>query len=210
MGWLDPKCATCGCDIKGVAEEGAVVSKRTGRSYRNSIEFDDSGERLSDISILCKKCAPEELRRSLDEIHAEREEQLAEREEQLKKNQQLFDSIIITTTSTIENSIITKYIGVVTAQVYIGVNIFRDIFSSVRDVVGGRSKSMENELTRAKNLLIREIKEEAVKINADAVVGLKIDFEDVSKSGNAFMLLGTGTAVVLEPKKISTQYSLPT
>ncbi|MFZ5762671.1 MAG: heavy metal-binding domain-containing protein [Thermodesulfobacteriota bacterium] len=106
--------------------------------------------------------------------------------------------MIITTTATIEGKNIIQYSGIVTAQVFMGVNIFRDIFSGVRDIVGGRSKSMENELNRAKDLLIKEIKEEAIMLNANAIVGLKIDFEDVGKtSGNAFMLFGTGTAVVL-------------
>lgn len=85
-----------------------------------------------------------------------------------------------------------------------GVNIFKDIFSGVRDIVGGRSKAMESELNKAKDLLMNEIKEEALRINANAIIGLKVDFEDIGKtSGNAFMLLGTGTAVVLENKSIA-------
>ena len=62
---------------------------------------------------------------------------------------------------------------------------------------------MESELNRAKDLLINEIKEEALRLDANAIIGLKVDFEDVGKtSGNAFMLLGVGTAVISELKPI--------
>lgn len=179
MSWAGPKCSNCGCEIKGIQEEGLVISKSTGKKYRNSAEFTAAKEKLSNISILCKICGSTESK-------------------QLEENIYKFDNMIITTTATIEGKNIIQYSGIVTAQVFMGVNIFRDIFSGVRDIVGGRSKSMENELNRAKDLLIKEIKEEAIMLNANAIVGLKIDFEDVGKtSGNAFMLFGTGTAVVL-------------
>jgi len=76
---------------------------------------------------------------------------------------------------------------------------FSFVFSGFRDIVGGRSKAMETEFNKAKELLLRELGDEAVNLRANAIIGLKIDFEDVGKvSGNAFMLLGTGTGVIIE------------
>ena len=42
-------------------------------------------------------------------------------------------------TTTPPNIGIDQYVGVVNGEAIIGANIFRDMFSSVRDVVGGRA-----------------------------------------------------------------------
>ncbi|HAG51411.1 MAG TPA: hypothetical protein DHU69_10045 [Deltaproteobacteria bacterium] len=107
--------------------------------------------------------------------------------------------MLITTTTSIDGRKVVEYKGIVTTQVFMGVNLFKDIFSGFRDIVGGRSKAMETEFNKAKELLLRELGDEAVNLRANAIIGLKIDFEDVGKvSGNAFMLLGTGTGVIIE------------
>ena len=126
-----------------------------------------------------------------------------QKSEELKSDKEDFESklqaLLITTTTSIDGRKVIEYKGIVTAQVFMGVNLFRDIFSGLRDIVGGRSKAMEKEFNKAKELLLRELSIEAVNLGANAVIGLKIDFEDVGKvSGSAFMLLGTGTGVVIE------------
>ena len=50
--------------------------------------------------------------------------------------------MIITTTPSIEGKTITRYCGVVTGEAILGANLFRDLFASVRDIVGGRSASL--------------------------------------------------------------------
>ena len=103
---------------------------------------------------------------------------------------------IISTTPIIEGRTIAAYKGFVSAQVFIGVNIFKDIASSFRDIVGGRSQIIERELAKGEKILISEIQQKALRLRANAVVGFRLDFENVT-SGNAFMLLGTGTAIFL-------------
>ena len=44
--------------------------------------------------------------------------------------------MIISSTSTLENKNIIKYHGIVTGKSLIGSNIYKDLFSGVRDVVG--------------------------------------------------------------------------
>ena len=51
--------------------------------------------------------------------------------------------MLITTTSVIEGAKITRYYGIVSGETIIGANVFRDFFASIRDVVGGRSGSVE-------------------------------------------------------------------
>ena len=52
--------------------------------------------------------------------------------------------MLMTTTSTVEGRPVAQYLGVVTGEVIVGANIFKDLFASVRDIVGGRSGAYEN------------------------------------------------------------------
>jgi len=47
--------------------------------------------------------------------------------------------MLITTTSTLDNAKVVKYLGLVSGEAILGANIFRDIFAGIRDIVGGRS-----------------------------------------------------------------------
>ena len=52
--------------------------------------------------------------------------------------------MIITTTMQIEGQPIKEYKGIVFGEVVEGRNFVKDFFSSIRDVVGGRSNSYES------------------------------------------------------------------
>ena len=49
----------------------------------------------------------------------------------------------ITTTPNIEGKQVSRYLGVVTGETIFGMNVVRDFFASIRDIVGGRAKSYE-------------------------------------------------------------------
>ena len=84
--------------------------------------------------------------------------------------------MILTTTPTVEGRTIREYKGVVFGEVISGVNFFRDIAASIRDLVGGRSGSYEEELINARSQAMDEMVERAVRLGADAVIGIDIDF----------------------------------
>ena len=65
--------------------------------------------------------------------------------------------MILSTTPTLDGKSITDYHGVVTGEAILGANIFKDIFASVRDIVGGRSAAYESELQRARETLCLHI-----------------------------------------------------
>ncbi len=54
--------------------------------------------------------------------------------------------MIVTTTSTIQGKEIIEYIDIVNGEAIMGANIVRDLFASVRDVVGGRAGAYESKL----------------------------------------------------------------
>lgn len=106
--------------------------------------------------------------------------------------------MIITTTPSIEGRQIADYIGLCSANIVIGTNIFADFFASITDFFGGRSTTYQNKLDDTYNAAIAEIERKARRMGADAVVGLKIDFNEISSKDKAmFMVSAVGTAVKL-------------
>lgn len=103
--------------------------------------------------------------------------------------------MIVTTTPTIEGHPIQQYFGVVTGEVIVGANIFRDLFASVTDIVGGRSGKYEKVLQRARKEALAEMEDEAVRLGANAVVGVDLDYEVIGQSGSMLMVSCSGTAV---------------
>ena len=105
--------------------------------------------------------------------------------------------MILTTTPTVEGRTIVEYRGVVFGEVIEGVNFVRDFAASVRNFVGGRSASYEEELVNARNNAMRELETRAYQVGADAVVGIDIDYEVLGANGNMLMVTASGTAVKL-------------
>lgn len=105
--------------------------------------------------------------------------------------------MILSTTNNIDGNPVKDYIGIVTGETIIGANIFKDFFASIRDVVGGRSGSYEKVLREAKDTALKEMKENASKLNADAIIGIDLDYETVGKGGGMLMVTASGTAVEL-------------
>lgn len=103
--------------------------------------------------------------------------------------------MLITTTSSIEGKTISAYHGLVTGEAIMGANIFRDLFASIRDIVGGRSGAYETVLKDGRNTAIREMMLEAQALGANAVIGVDIDYETVGQGGSMLMVTATGTAV---------------
>ena len=106
--------------------------------------------------------------------------------------------MLTTTTPNIEGKRITKYYGIVSGETIIGANLFRDLFASVRDIVGGRSSSYEEVLRKAKNTALREMEENAMRLGANAVVGVDLDFETVGGNSSMLMVTASGTAVFFQ------------
>ena len=60
-----------------------------------------------------------------------------------------------------------RVLGVVNGEAIIGANIFRDMFSSIRDVVGGRAGGYERSLSGARNAPLADMKEAAKELGAE-------------------------------------------
>ena len=90
---------------------------------------------------------------------------------------------------------VAAYLGVVNGEAIIGANIFRDMFSSVRDVVGGRAGGYERALSGARDAAMEDMIEAAKEIGADGVVGVDFDYEVMGETNGMMMVAVSGTAV---------------
>ncbi len=108
-------------------------------------------------------------------------------------------AMILTTTATLQDKTVSEYLGLVSGEAILGANVFRDLFASIRDIVGGRSASYEKSLREAKDIALAELEQAARALGADAVIGIDIDYESiqVGSGGGMLMVSASGTAVKL-------------
>jgi uncharacterized protein YbjQ (UPF0145 family) len=106
--------------------------------------------------------------------------------------------MLITTTPNIEGKRITKYVGLVNGEAIIGANIVKDFFAGIRDVVGGRSGAYEQGLREAKSIAIKEMIDQATRLDANAIIGVDLDYQTIGSNGAMLMVSANGTAVIVE------------
>ncbi|WP_130807753.1 putative heavy metal-binding protein [Senegalia massiliensis] len=106
--------------------------------------------------------------------------------------------MISTTTPTIEGKKIIEYKEIVFGEVISGMDFIKDFAAGLTNFFGGRSKSYEGEMIRAREEAILEMEKRAKQLGANAVVGVDIDYEVLGQSGNMLMVTASGTAVIVE------------
>mgnify|MGYP001315560402 CR=1 FL=1 len=134
-----------------------------------------------------------------DALAQEMEEDALEHEEQNLKDEELkanLERIILTTVTSVDNNRPYKEIEVITAECVFGMNIFRDLFAGFSDAFGGRSKASQKVLRDLRKTCLEELRHEAYVLNADAVIGVDLDYSEFSGGGKSMLfLVASGTAV---------------
>jgi uncharacterized protein YbjQ (UPF0145 family) len=107
--------------------------------------------------------------------------------------------ILVVTTSTVDGYQVNKYLKPVSSHVVAGTNLFNDFLGGITDIFGGRSQTYQKQLASLYSEAIERIRYAAFEIGANAILGLKIDMDEISGKGKSmFMLTAVGTAVFLE------------
>ncbi len=143
--------------------------------------------RLDMVKGVCIECKYKQDAHNLAAAHEEND-----------KHTHAASQIIVTTETAIDLRI-TERIDVISAEVVIGMNIFKDVASLARDVFGGRSNVMQKGLREARKAALAELRAEALDIGADAVIGVDLDYSEISGGGKSMLfLVASGTAVRLD------------
>jgi uncharacterized protein YbjQ (UPF0145 family) len=105
--------------------------------------------------------------------------------------------MIIATTDHVPDAEVDEILGVVAGEAVLGANVFRDLFASIRDFVGGRAGGYQQVLRDGRVMALDDMAEEAFQMGADAVIGVDIDYEAIGQNGSMLMVSVNGTAVRL-------------
>ena len=144
----------------------------------------------------CKNCIVRDNPEQKDKLQNKKtkEQLILDAEQELDTT---IDAIMLTTEAA-PNINITKRIEIVNAECAFGMNIFKDLFAGVRDIVGGRSKAVQKTMRDSRRTALYELKKEAHAVGANAVVGVDLDYMELSSGGTMVLLVASGTAVIVE------------
>lgn len=102
--------------------------------------------------------------------------------------------VALTTTASFEGRGITRYAGIVASEEIVVPGPLEGIKAGIATIFGGRSGIEENLFAKAREQVLLDLCRQAIDKNANAVVGLRIDYECLR---NEMLVTATGTAVVL-------------
>ena len=104
--------------------------------------------------------------------------------------------MLLSTTGDIEGRKIIKHLGLVRGNTIRARHIGRDIMAGLRNVVGGEITDYTKMMAESREQAIDRMIEEAQKLGANAIVGMKFATSMVMQSASE--ILAYGTAVVVE------------
>jgi uncharacterized protein YbjQ (UPF0145 family) len=117
--------------------------------------------------------------------------------------------MLYSTTPTFEGKVIKLYKGIVAGEVIMGANFVKDMLANVADVTGARAAGYERTVEKGRKIAFDIVEAKAQALGADAIVGVKIDYQVLGEQNGMFMVAVSGTAVVTglanDPKKNAEQ-----
>ncbi len=112
---------------------------------------------------------------------------------------ELASEIILTTEPYMAEYKVIERLEIITAECVFGMNLFRDFFASITDIIGGRSSSSQKVLRDSRRTCLTELRREALIVGANAIIGVDLDYSEISGDGKSMLfLVASGTAVRVE------------
>jgi len=109
---------------------------------------------------------------------------------------ELAKELILTTETTMAGYEVEERIEIITAECVFGMNMFRDMFAGIRDIFGGRSSASQKVLRDSRRVCLTELRREALIVGANAVIGVDLDYNEISGDDKSMLfLVASGTAV---------------
>ena len=104
--------------------------------------------------------------------------------------------MLLSTTETIHDKKIVKHLGLVRGNTIRARHIGRDIMAALRNIVGGEVTDYTKMMAEAREQSLDRMVEEAQKLGANAIVGVKFSTTEMMQHAAEIMVYGT--AVVVE------------
>jgi len=104
--------------------------------------------------------------------------------------------MLMATTETIAGQTITKHLGLVRGNTIRARHVGKDVLAALRNLVGGEITEYTKLLGESREQALDRMIEEAKKLGANAIVGVRFSTSEVTT--HAAEILAYGTAVVVE------------
>ena len=99
--------------------------------------------------------------------------------------------MIYTTTETVPGKEIEAVLSIVNGNVVQSKHVGRDIMAGLKGIVGGELKGYTEMLMEARNIAVERLIEDAQKLNADAIVGIRFTTSSVTDGASEILVFGT-------------------
>ncbi len=108
--------------------------------------------------------------------------------------------LLLATVDQLDGYRVESYHGIVSVHVSSGINFVRGWFVALRDFVGGKVRTFENEAVRLEERAKRDLCERVRRIpDANAVIGLQFTYHHIGQQRKSMLALTvTGTACHLQ------------
>ena len=104
--------------------------------------------------------------------------------------------MIVSTTENIPNKDVVEILGIARGSTVRARNVGRDIFAAVKNLVGGEITEYTKLQADSREEALQRMKEDALKLNADAIINVRITTSMIMQG--VAEILAYGTAVKLK------------
>lgn len=104
--------------------------------------------------------------------------------------------IMITSGHNFDGYTISKYLGYCSGESVLGTGFLSSLNSSIADILGKNSILYEDKLKEAKTDALRKLEQEALRLGANALIGIDVDY--TMFSADIIGVIANGTAVIAE------------
>lgn len=200
-------CSLCGKKQSGWIEDYSLAphlqeyricaSCHTKLSTLSQNNSESSEEKSFLLNLLKQNDYPEEISSLLNEL-IKSDTVITPEDISLRlqnKRLQEIESIQLTSGFNFENHNIVFYHGFISAETALGMGLFKSIAASITNVVGTESESLKANLKTAKDSVIYELKKQAYEKNANAIIGMSINYTMFSDSIVGVIVSGTAVTI---------------
>lgn len=105
------------------------------------------------------------------------------------------NKMIIVTTNDVPGKTVVETVGLVQGSTVQSKHVGRDIGASLKTLVGGEIKGYSSLMREARNEALERMKQEAEKLGANAVVGMRYQTSQIMQAASEVIAYGTAVKV---------------